>query len=490
MKQNKAIPTEHLTRVIDTFPSVHIPSDSKMLPIEVSLIAQLGHGAGNHLYESIASRQKCHSDFVDELEEPSAKLAGTNYLLGDTTSLYSFIVGPTGHPFHKHAGHRIFTAVSGSGGAQLRFSTATPEEIENKPHTFIDKLHFINIPPDCMFTVRFGGDTWHQFWPLSKNPIHPVFFALSCHTDELGGNLSEEMKRKIIDNEADIPSLTEILPSELSEYIHSKAFKEKNVKTTTLALDAPAGTFHRKVCDTVRGTIGVFRGIWGGWYKSSGYVSQTNDSKMVKEYNSLPKNSLLLEHISNEQVHHEDSFSITVNKSHFIEFDSQQLLEKMLEEFLINSPKGVSKLMSMRNVIVKPFGLRTSPLGCPVSSLLSEDTSNLFANKYPVLDQKQNEADNTTQVILGANDKHLKFRSCIRVEVTNDDHIIFSLENRVHCENLFGRFYMSMIDYMHRHYIAPTMLRRCVDYVISQMDSNNNTTDTLNLEPLIEKTPT
>jgi hypothetical protein len=473
MIDNKALQREHLTKIIDTFPSVYIPSDSNMLPIEVSLIAQLGHGAGNHLYESIASRQKCHIDFVDELEEPSAKLAGTNYVLGDTTSLYSFIVGPTGHPFHKHAGHRIFTAVSGSGGAQLRFSTATSDEIKDTPHTFIDKLHFINIPPDCMFTVRFGGDTWHQFWPLSKNTLHPVFFALSCHTDELGGNLSEEMKRKIIDNEADIPSLTEILPFELSEYIQSSAFQEHMVKTTTLSLDAPTGTFHRKVCDTVRGTAGVFRGIWGGWYKSSGYVSQTNATKMVKSLNTLPKNSLLLEHLANEFVHHEDSFSITVNAKHFKGLNPEQLLEIMLEGFLINSPKGVSKLMMARNIIVKPFGLRTSPLGCPVSSLLSEDTSNLFANKYPVLNQRSNDTCTVSQVILGANDKHLKFRSCIRVEVINDSHIMFSLDNRVHCENFFGRIYMTAIDLVHRHYIAPVMLRRSVDYVISQMEPVN-----------------
>ncbi len=281
MLDNKAAQRQHWTKIIDTFPSVCIPSNSNMLPIEVSLIAQLGHGAGNHLYESVALRQKCHINFVDELEEPSAKLAGTNYVLGDTTSLYSFIVGPTGHPFHKHAGHRVFTAVSGSGGAQLRFSTATAAEIKDTPHTFIDKLHFINIPPDCLFTARFGGDTWHQFCPLSTKTLHPVFFALSCHTDELGGNLSEEMKRKIITNEANIPSLTETLPIELSEYIQSNAFQEQMVKTTTLSLGAPPGSFHRKICDTVRGTIGLFRGLWGGWYKSSGYIAQTKVTKRV-----------------------------------------------------------------------------------------------------------------------------------------------------------------------------------------------------------------
>ncbi len=185
---------QYLTRVVETFPSVRIHNNPEILPIEVSLIAQLGHGTGNHLYASIALRQKKHVEFADELDEPSVKLAGTNFSLGDTTSLYSFIVGPKGHPFHRHAGHRVFTAISGSGGAQLRFSTATSEQTKEDPHTFIDKLHFINIPPDCLFTARFGGETWHQFWPLSKNSLHPVFFALSCHTDELGGNLSEELR--------------------------------------------------------------------------------------------------------------------------------------------------------------------------------------------------------------------------------------------------------------------------------------------------------
>ena len=105
--------------------------------------------------------------------------------------------------------------------------------------------------------------------------------------------------------------------------------------------------------------------------------------------------------------------------------------------------------------------------------MLSEDTSNLFANKYPVLNQRSNDTCTVSQVILGANDKHLKFRSCIRVEVINDSHIMFSLDNRVNCENFFGRIYMTAIDLVHRHYIAPVMLRRSVDYVISQMEPVN-----------------
>lgn len=378
-------------------------------------------------------------------------------------------MGPKGHPFHRHAGHRIFTAISGSGGAQLRFSTATSEQTKDNPYKFIEALHFINIPPDCLFTVRFGGETWHQFWPLSKNSLHPVFFALSCHTDELGGNLSEELKKKITANEANIPTLTELLPPEILRLIHSRKFREEIVQTTTLSLDAPAGTMHRKVCDTFRGSMGVLRGAWGEWYGSGGFVSQTDETKTVIELNFTPENSLLHKHLTDKSIHHEDTFNITINGSHFKRHNAHQLLEIMLEGFLINAPKGVSKLMLIRNILVTPLGLRTSPLGCPVSSLLSSNTSNLFANQYPVLDQYINDADTVAQVILGANDRHLIFRSCVGVEVINDNHIKLSLGNRIHCKNLFGRFYMSVIDYVHRHYIAPTMLRRSVDYVISQM---------------------
>ena len=459
----------HLTRIIKTFPSITIPNNNSGLPVEVSLIAQLGHGAGNHLVASVASRQKEHTEFIDELDEPSVKLGGTNFSLGDTTSLYSFVVGPKGHPFHRHAGHRIFTAISGSGGAQLRFSTATTEQIEQNPHKFVENLHFINIPPDCLFTVRFGGETWHQFWPLSKNSLHPVFFALSCHTDELGGNLTEDLKKKIIANDANIPALTEILPEAVSQLIYSKSFQAEIVPTTTLSLDAPAGTMHRKVCDTFRSSMGMMRGAWGMWYGAGGYVSQTDLTKTIVKRDTSPENSLLCQHLTNETLDHEDTFLLSINHTNLKNYSASKLLEIMLEGFLMNAPKGVSRLMLLRNVLVKPLGLRTSPLGCPVSSLLSSDMSNLFANQYPVLDQRINADDTFAEVILGANDKHLKFRSCVGVEIVNHHQIKMTLGTRVHCLNQFGKFYMCVIDYVHRKYISPTMLRRSADYLISQI---------------------
>jgi len=458
-----------LTNVVGTFPTVVIPHAKNGLPVEVSLIAQLGHGAGSHLFHSIAARQKTHAEYRDELEEPSAKIAGTNFDLGDATALYSFIVGPQGHPFHRHAGHRIFTAVSGSGGAQLRFSTATNEELESDPRKFLERLNFINIPPDCMFCVRFGGETWHQFWPLSKNALHPVFFALSCHTDELGGNLSEELKAQVKANKADIPTLTEVLPEHVARLVYSKDFQQAVIPTTTLSLDAPAGTIHRKVCDTFRGSLGILRGFWSSRYRAGGYVSRTDLTKTVVELDAIPDHSLLRRHFDPDDVHHQDSFMIALNGIDFRGLKASQILELLLEGFLNNAPRGVSRLMMIRNLIVSPLGLRTSPLGCPVSSLLSDDRANLFANQYPVLDQRVEQDDMRAQVILGAKDKHLIFRSCVSVDLIGQDNAQITLGTSVKCKNAFGHFYMAAISLVHRKYISPTMLRRATDYLISKI---------------------
>jgi hypothetical protein len=115
--------------VAKTFPFVSIASESGGVPVEVSLIARLGTGAGNQVCTDVGARQQQHSSFIDEMDEPSAKLGGSHFSKGDPTALYSFVVGPQGHPFHRHAGHRIFTAVSGGSGAQLRFSSASDQQI-------------------------------------------------------------------------------------------------------------------------------------------------------------------------------------------------------------------------------------------------------------------------------------------------------------------------------------------------------------------------
>lgn len=475
-----------MTKVIQTFPSARIPSMSGGLAVEVSLIAQLGHGSGNHLFSSVVTRQRAHEAFVDELDEPSAKLASTDFSKGDPTALYSFVVGPNGHPFHRHAGHRIFTAIAGSGGCQLRFSTASPEQIEEDPYNFIKGLQHVNIPPDCLFTVRFGGETWHQFAALKRNSLHPVFFALSCHTNELGGALPDEIKAKVLANQADIPSLTVVLPQNLLDLLQSRSRNDDHVPTIELSLDAPAGTFHRAVCNTFRGSAGFIRGSWAKWKGASGFVSDNAFLRAVKELKHPPEGSLLLGQLADKRVNHDDTFCLSLKGRNFTACSASALLGHLLEGFLMNPPTGVSRLMMLRNLLVRPIGLRTSPLGCPVSSLLATKSEKMFANQYPVLDQAIDAADRRAQVILGADDKHLVFRSCVGIHIVNDQCIDITLGTRVHCKNLFGKFYMALISLVHRTYITPTMLRLAVDHIASKVTETTAMPVNVNSAPKVE----
>lgn len=84
-----------------------------------------------------------------------------------------------------------------------------------------------------------------------------------------------------------------------------------------------------------------------------------------------------------------------------------------------------------------------------------------------MLDQSVNNSDTLAQVILGADDKHLQFRSCVAVRILSPSSVVFSLDTRVRTLNAFGQVYLKLIDSSHRNYIAPTMLAHAVSHVES-----------------------
>ena len=448
-------------RTLDTFPSVRLPSQSGGLPVEVVLIAQIGIGAGSPLIASTAALQRGHDTFIDALDEPSARIGGADFQRGDATSLYSFVVGAEGHPFHRHAGHRVFTAISGSGGALLRFSTASQDGIDADPQAFLRALRHVEIPPDCLFTVRFGGGTWHQFLPRDAAAGHPALFALSCHTNELGGELDAEQRRRVLANEADIPALTELLPEPVAALL--AATDTRDVPTITLSLTAATTSLRGRFCARTRGLSGRLRRALGRWRRPVGFFADSGAPPVI-ELPEPPPQSLLWRQFG-DTFTHQDSFALEIDAAELPTASASQLLAGLLDGFLENRPTGVSRLMGLRNVLVKPLGLRTSPLGCPVSSLLN-DAPQRFAGRFPVLEQAIDADDRRAQVVLGADDKHLRFRSCAAVECLPGGKVRFTLGTRVRNRNLFGAVYMRLIDRTHRRYVAPAMLSMAVGHVL------------------------
>lgn len=448
-----------------TFPSVTLASHSGGLPVEVALIGQLGVGGGDALIRSAGDRQRGHAAFVDALDEPSVRIGAMDLAHGDASSLYTFAVGASGHPFHRHAGHRVFTAVSGSGGARLRFSTASDVQVAADPHAFVRALRHVDIPPDCLFTVRFGGGTWHQFLPARRGNS-PALFALSCHTNELGGDLPQDLRDLVAANAADIPSLTQVLPADVLALLDRLA--PEAVPTVSLSLEAPPEALLSRLCAVARRIAGPVRGRLATWRPAGGFLAASGGVRPVRALPDAPADSLLREHLQVPGIH-EDSFELTLHRGELPALPAATVLAAVLEGFLVRRPNGVAWMMAVRNVLVKPLRLRTSPMGCPVSSLLATDPAQRFAGRYPVLDQRIAGDGRRAQVLLGADDRHLRFRSCVGVRVLDSGDVVVTLGTRVHCLNTFGRLYMALIDRVHRDYVSPALLRPAVAHAAEML---------------------
>lgn len=442
---------------VPSFPTAMVPGTPNSLPVEVTLITQLGHGAGDELYAKTLKQQQHHAAFVDEMSEPSARLASTDFSKGEHSALFSFSVGPDGHPFHRHAGHRVFTAIVGSAGALLRFSTVSDEDLHTHPASFFSHLHQIEIPPDCLFTVRFGGGTWHQFSSPAPGS-HPALFALSCHTNEAGGLAKGQILDTVLQGNATIAGLTELLPASV-QALMGGALDTPRVRTC-LSLESPPNSVQTRICSHARSRAGHWRGWAQRWGTQGGFV-QRMEGPSPKAVGTSP-HSLLNHALTNVRIHHQDMVELHTRAG--LEGTAPEILERLLEAMVNHPPAGVTSLMRVRNVLVVPLGLRTADLGCPVSSLASPIGEERFRGRFPVWQQRISENLEEAEVVLGANDKHLLFRSCVGVR-KDGTHWVFSLGTRVHCRNGFGRFYMATIDRVHRHYIGPALLKTAAEHV-------------------------
>lgn len=437
------------------FPTARLPHLGGGRPVEVALIAQLGIGQGDHLIGRSGDRQRHHDGFVDALDEPSVRLGAMSLAHGDASTLYSFVVGSEGHPFHRHAGDRMFTAVSGSAGARLRFSTASPQQMDADPEAFVRALRHVTIPPDCVFTVRFGGGTWHRFEPLRRGG-HPALFALSCHPNELGGDLHGDLRARVEANEADLPTLTDVLPPACAA--RAAAVDADDVPTVALSLHEAPHSMMARLCAVTRQVAGRWRTRAARMRAARGFRARAGAWPRPAP---LPVDSLLVAEL-NEAAEHTDCVAVAVPAELAASLGDEELLATILDGFLANRPRAIGWMMSTRNRLVAPWKLRTSPIGCPVSSLLGTGPCRRFAGRFPVRDARIEPGH--AEVLLGADDRHLQFRSVVGIRRDPGGAATAWLATRVRTLNAFGRFYLAAIDATHRRYVAPRLLQAAVEH--------------------------
>ena len=107
-------------------------------------------------------------------------------------------------------------------------------------------------------------------------------------------------------------------------------------------------------------------------------------------------------------------------------------------------PAWVGGLMTVRNLVVRPFGLK----GEPKISANGERVG-----MFPVVAQSDGE------MVLGFDDRHLDFRIVIQAERSGEYHTAVRLMTLIRRHNRLGRIYLATIMPFHKLIVASTLSR-------------------------------
>ena len=134
--------------------------------------------------------------------------------------------------------------------------------------------------------------------------------------------------------------------------------------------------------------------------------------------------------------------------AHRVEIGNQQLdAREACVRMVRHGPRWIDVLLRLRNILVTPFGLKTSGEGAPAPGGL--------IGLFPVL------SETPERLVAGFDDSHLDFR--IVVNVAGDAtlrHV--TLTTLVRTNNLLGRTYLALITPFHK-LVARSMMGSIVE---------------------------
>ena len=124
----------------------------------------------------------------------------------------------------------------------------------------------------------------------------------------------------------------------------------------------------------------------------------------------------------------------------------------VLARFIFSvQPYWIAALTNVRDAVVAGFGLKTAKHLATLSSDATAKRIGIF-KVYGTSD---------TEVVLGEDDKHLDFRVSILFTPDSPPNIgkQLTLSTVVHCHNLLGRIYLSVIAPFHRQVVKASLRR-------------------------------
>ena len=131
--------------------------------------------------------------------------------------------------------------------------------------------------------------------------------------------------------------------------------------------------------------------------------------------------------------------------AHRVEIGNQQLdAREACVRMVLHGPRWIDVLLRLRNILVTPFGLKTSGEGAPAPGGL--------IGLFPVL------SETPEQLVAGFNDYHLDFRLVVDVSGQAADRQVTST-TLVRTHNLLGRTYLTLIMPFHKLVVRSMMGR-------------------------------
>jgi hypothetical protein len=132
-----------------------------------------------------------------------------------------------------------------------------------------------------------------------------------------------------------------------------------------------------------------------------------------------------------------DAYGIAVDGG---ALDARRAAERMITR----QPRWAEALLTLRNILVRPFGLKTSGAGTT--------TPGQMIGIFPIV------SETPDRLVAGFNDSHLDFRFVVDVAASGDRQQV-TATTLVLTHNWLGRTYLALILPFHR-LIVRAMLRR------------------------------
>ena len=159
----------------------------------------------------------------------------------------------------------------------------------------------------------------------------------------------------------------------------------------------------------------------------------------IRKYNTQPRNSIISRDLSGD-IHYTDSFRIEMQ-------NTEELSVDYLTTLLFTSvPKWVRMLLTIRDYIVKPFGLKLGKIPRP-----TDFDGSIYYHRgdraiyFLVTDRSDSE------IVMAEDDKHLYFRTSISIQkkaATSRQYLYLTTIVQFH--NIWGRIYFVPVKPLHK----------------------------------------